>query len=88
MKAGRLPKNDLFEDGLTGHSNSTELRNRLARKLNLPLRISTNALLQVLNTLYGYEKYKEVVKRFINVKGMELLTTLRCCQQLHPLDHP
>ena len=36
---------DLFEDGFTGTENSSEKRNWLKKRLNLPLNISTSALI-------------------------------------------
>lgn len=58
-----ITKVDLYNDGLVGKANSHELRNKLVRKIGLPSRISTNSLLQVLNTLYGYDQYKEIINQ-------------------------
>ena len=58
----KITKTDLYDDGLIGKKNSKVLRKKLTDKLNLPSRISTNALLQVLNTLYNYEEYKKLIK--------------------------
>jgi len=57
-----ITKLDLYEDGFTGKANSHELRNKLIKKMGLPSKISTNALLKVLNILYGYDGYKEMIK--------------------------
>ncbi|WHH57015.1 DUF4093 domain-containing protein [Petroclostridium sp. X23] len=57
----KILRTDLYEDGFIGSPNSSDLRQKLTRYLNLPSRISTNALLDVLNTLYGYKKYKEII---------------------------
>ncbi len=51
---------DLFEDGLSGSAGARERRARFLRAANLPSRLSTNALLALLNRLVGYEKYKEM----------------------------
>ncbi|MGI6705627.1 MAG: hypothetical protein ACOX6S_05010 [Clostridia bacterium] len=37
------------------------MRNRLKGLLGLPSRISTNSLLDILNSLYSYEEYKELI---------------------------
>ncbi len=52
---------DFYEDMLCGAKNSRERRIELSKILSLPKRISTHALLAAVNTLYGYEKYKEAV---------------------------
>ncbi|MGE4282543.1 MAG: toprim domain-containing protein [Clostridia bacterium] len=57
----KITRIDLYEDGFIGSQNSSELRQRLTRYLNLPSRISTNGLMEVLNTLYNYKKYKEII---------------------------
>ncbi len=62
----KITKTDLYEDGLSGHTNSQELRKKLKTELNLPNRISTNALLDVLNTLYSFEEYKVMINK---IKG-------------------
>ena len=58
----KITKADLFHDGLSGRANSRFMRMKLARKMNLPSRISTNALLDVLNNLYSYDEYKKMIE--------------------------
>ena len=58
-----ITKTTFFEDGLTGKDDSTQKRIKLAKVLGLPLRISTNALIDVLNTAFTFEEYKEALKR-------------------------
>lgn len=53
---------DLFEDGFTGTENSSEKRNWLKKRLNLPLNISTSALIDTLNLLYSYDEYKKIIE--------------------------
>lgn len=56
---GRLiTKADLFADGLSGGPGSAARRRALLRGLNLPERLTPNALLPVLNALLTYEEYK------------------------------
>lgn len=61
-----ITKLDLYEDGLSGRENSEQLRLRLLKHLQLPERLTANALLQVLNTFLTYEDYKNAVKEINN----------------------
>ncbi len=58
-----ITKTDLFEDGLSGRADSFEKRKKLAVMLGLPTRISANALIDVLNKVYGYNEYKNAIKK-------------------------
>ena len=58
----KITKTDLFEDGFTGRPNSSELRKKLTDKLGLPSRISTNSLLDVLNSLFSFDEYKKCLE--------------------------
>lgn len=58
----RITKADLFEDGLSGGEKSSVRRRELLKKLNLPERLSSNGLLQVLNATLTFEEYKKAVK--------------------------
>ena len=57
-----ITKADLFADGLSGNSSSSERRGALLKKLQLPEKISTNMMLDVLNDLYGYDEYKKMIQ--------------------------
>ena len=59
----KITKTMLYEDGLTGGEDSAELRKKLSRSLGLPVRISTNALIEILNKAYGYEEYKKALEK-------------------------
>lgn len=61
-----LTKAMLFEDGLTGKEDSEGLRRKLSRELSLPPRLSANAMIEIINRVYGYEKYKTALKK---IKG-------------------
>ncbi len=52
---------DFFEDGISGVENSSELRKKLAKQLQLPERISSSALLKIINVYMTYDEYKEAV---------------------------
>ena len=53
---GELTKADLAAMGLAGVAGSAERRRALLRRLSLPERLSTNAMLDVLNSLYTREE--------------------------------
>ena len=57
----KVTKTDLFLDGLSGGKNSSEYRKAITHMLGLPLRISPNMLLDVINRLYSYDEYKKIV---------------------------
>ena len=54
-----LTKADLFAAGLSGGPGSAEKRQALLRRLELPERMSANALLEALNILYSREEFLE-----------------------------
>ena len=57
-----VDKATFYADGFSGKPDSAEKRNKLARLMNLP-NMSANALLDIINKTYGYDEYKEYVKR-------------------------
>ena len=66
-KGGRLiTKQDLYRDGFTGKQDSHLLRSRLLKELGLPSRLSTNAMLDMLNALFGYEEYRTFLDGFLS----------------------
>jgi len=52
---------DLYEDGVSGGKNSRASKAALLKMLDLPERLSTSSLLQVLNTILTYDEYKQAV---------------------------
>jgi ribonuclease M5 len=63
-KEGReITRTDFFEDGISGRENSSELRKALAKNLGLPERISSSALLKIINSYMTYDEYKNVVRK-------------------------
>ena len=56
-----ITKQDLAELGLTGGNDSSEKRKNLLKKLSLPEKMSTNAMLQALNLLYTLDELKELL---------------------------
>ncbi|MEG1880112.1 MAG: DUF4093 domain-containing protein [Oscillospiraceae bacterium] len=57
-----ITKNDFYIAGLTGKLESAEMRKKLAKKMNLPIKISTNAMIDIINKTYGYDKFCEYLK--------------------------
>ena len=57
IKKDPLTKTDLFMLGYSGKAGSAEKRRLLTQALDLPERISTNALLDVLNALYTRDEF-------------------------------
>ena len=55
----KISKTDLYLLGLSGKNNSSKIRKRLLESLGLPLYLSTNALLSVLNIMFTREELPE-----------------------------
>lgn len=53
---------DLYEAGLSGGSGSAEKRKMLLKSLSLPERMSTSAMIKILNTFVTYDEFKKTVK--------------------------
>ncbi len=62
-----ITKTTFYQDGLSGHEDSVQKRIRLAKALGLPIRISANAMIEVLNTAFSYEEYRKEIDK-INKK--------------------
>ena len=62
VPVNQITKQDLMELGLSGGPNSSELRLKLLKKLNLPESLSPNAMLQALNLLYSLEELTTIVE--------------------------
>jgi ribonuclease M5 len=57
-----ITKADFFRDRLTGRPDSGARRDALKRKLALPERLTANGLLEVLNRLYDYPAYEQIIR--------------------------
>jgi ribonuclease M5 len=53
----------LFDDGLSGKSNSAQLRKKLQKELNLPENLSAKQLPGVLNSLFTEEEYIKALEK-------------------------
>lgn len=60
---------DLYNDGFSGTENSSENRRILLKYLNLPELLTTASLLEVLNSMFTYEEYKNTVQKIFNNRG-------------------
>ena len=58
-----ITKQVLMELGLSGGKDSSTLRLRLLKKLDLPEHMSANAMLQALNLLYTLEQLRGIVRQ-------------------------
>jgi ribonuclease M5 len=57
-----ITKARLYEDGLAGRPNSTQKRKELAKKIGMPEKLSANAMLDVINSLYSYDEYEKIIE--------------------------
>jgi len=58
---GSITKQDMMELGLSGGPDSSYIRKKLLKKLDLPEHMSANALLQTVNLLYTLDELREIV---------------------------
>lgn len=58
----KITLNDFFDDGLTGGAESKKKRTALLKSLDLPERMSTKAMLDILNAFITYDEYKRLVE--------------------------
>lgn len=63
-----ITKADFFELGLSGGENSAQNRQKLIEGLRLPKTLSASALLDVVNTLYGYDEFVVIAEKTLNLK--------------------
>lgn len=64
-----VTKTDFYLDGLTGGNDSKEKRLALLNYLSLPERMTTNALIEIINSFMTYEDYKNAVKAIERVEA-------------------
>lgn len=63
QKRKPVTKTDLYLFGLSGTQNSDKNRKSILKYLNFP-DMSANAFLDLINVLYGYDKFLEVLKKW------------------------
>ena len=64
-----ISKLDLYNDGFSGTENSSQNRRILLKYLNLPELLTTASLLEVLNSMFTYDEYKNTVQKIFNNRG-------------------
>ena len=70
VKSSRaITKADLYKEGLSGGEGSEKKRNALAASLGIPMKISANMLVDVLNRLLSYDEFCEIVQSIDDIKG-------------------
>lgn len=62
----KITKADLFSDGFCGEADSHIRRSAFLKKLGLPVRMSANMMIDVLNSVYGYDGYRNLADDFKN----------------------
>lgn len=60
-----VTKSDLVRLGLSGRPDSRIKREKLLEMLDLPIGISANAMLEILNSAYREDEIKTIISRFI-----------------------
>ncbi|MGN0603448.1 MAG: toprim domain-containing protein [Oscillospiraceae bacterium] len=58
-----VTKFDLFEAGLSGKSNSSEKRSRLLKYLGMPELMTTNAMLEIINTMMTRSEFLDIIEK-------------------------
>lgn len=66
-KEHKITKIDLYEDGLIGGENSSNKRKKLLESLRLPELLTTSSMIDVLNSLYTLEEYREKIKEITKI---------------------
>ena len=61
--AGNITKQDMMDLGLSGGCDSSTLRRKLMKKLDLPEHMSANALLQAVYLLYTLDELREILSQ-------------------------
>ena len=62
-----ITKIDLYDYGLSGRDNSSELRKVFLKQLNLPEHLSVNSLVKVLNCSLTYEEFEIEIKKLLKL---------------------
>lgn len=69
--SGREPvtKLDLFEVGLSGGNNSAEKRSELLKYLGMPELMTTNAMLEIINTMMSRDEFMKITANLSQRQG-------------------
>lgn len=61
-KSKKVTKTDLYIDGFTGGELSSQKRKKLLKLLNLPERLTANAMLEIINSFMTFDDYRQAVE--------------------------
>lgn len=64
-----VTKLDLFEAGLSGGNNSAEKRSELLKYLGMPELMTTNAMLEIINTMMSRSEFMEITDKLLQSQG-------------------
>ncbi|MBQ8378877.1 MAG: DUF4093 domain-containing protein, partial [Oscillospiraceae bacterium] len=53
--------------GLSGGPDSSNLRKKLLKYMDLPQLLSSKALLEIVNTMYSKDEYKEIITKIRSI---------------------
>ena len=56
-----LTKSEMYRDGVSGRDGSFELRQKILTRMKLPLRLSPNAMAELINKAGLYDEYKNAL---------------------------
>lgn len=62
----KIDRMALYNDGFIGSRDSAAMRRKLLLSLNLPVRMSTNMFLEIVNSLITYDEYKKIAESIEN----------------------
>lgn len=62
-KGKMITKLDLYNDGFTGRENSAKMRALLLKELSLPSLMTTNSMLEIINSMMSYDEYRDLVHK-------------------------
>ncbi len=65
-----VTKLDFFYDGLTGGKHSKEKRQQLLKNLSLPQKMTTNSLIEIINSYMSYEDYKDCINELERINAL------------------
>ncbi len=65
----KVTKNDMYFLGLSGRENSVQKRKEILEFLNLPVNLSSNIMLDVINTLFTKKEFEKAVSECQNLCG-------------------
>lgn len=69
-----ITKQDFYNDGLYGGENSSILRSKLIKALDLPAHLTSNKLLDIINTFLTYEDYCTYMAKIKSEMDFKLYT--------------